>query len=321
MSTRDEEAAAIAIAAALQAHREAGLARFGFALPCVRVTTDAPARTLRLHGDVLARRFVPRILEVARRAAPAGWSVDGGGLRIVEGPWCSLLCDPTELLAAIPGRGRRAGLATELRPRSGPVQLLAEHDGFALLRAMDGTLGWTDSPLGAPVATPQITAPRRSDPHVFVTSARAYLGAPYRLGGTTAAGIDCSGLVQQALRDGGNRQALRDGGEEDGGVVPRHSRDQLAIDPRPGAGEDAAGTLVFVWTSAEAPCHVGIADGAGLIIHASRHRGVVADPREAVLRSATRCMHVPWASIVRLQARLHGAAALDDLMNLGSAPD
>ena len=295
-----------AVAAAVQAHRVVQAQRFGFAHVRVAASVDEASRTVRLEGEVLARRFAARMATVVQAVVPAGWTVDAAGLKPrTTAPWHAVVLDPTALLAAIPGDDRRAELATELRPHDGPVQRLAEQAGFALVRATDGTLGWTDAPLGDIVQPPRFATPGRIAPDAFVSAVRAYLDAPYRLGGTTAAGIDCSGLVQRALRDAG------------AGLVPRHSSDQLTIDPRPGPGDDAPGDLVFVWTSTEAPCHVGIADGAGVVLHASRHRGVVGNARADVLATASRASHVPWASVIALQAKVEGAAAIDDVLELG----
>jgi cell wall-associated NlpC family hydrolase len=291
---------------AIAAHRDALARRFGYADLEVGVSIDDDARLVSLRGRVLARRFAPRVTSAVQSIVPPGWTVDGTALEPRSpGPWHAIAIDPTALLAAIPGDGRRAALATKMRPADGPVQLLAEHRGFRLVRATDGTIAWTDAPLGEPVAPPRSSLPVSADPQAFVAAVRAYMGAPYELGGTTSAGIDCSGLVQRAVRDAS------------AGLVPRHSSDQLAIDPRPGPGEDAAGDLVFVWTSAEAPCHVGVADGSGAVLHASRGRGVVSDARADVLATASRASHVPWSAIVALQHRAVGTEALDDVLELG----
>lgn len=301
-----EDALAQAIARAIQEHRAALLARFGYVDLEVDVRLHPGTRRVALHGRVLARRLANRVADVVRPVVPEGWVVDAIALTPdPPGPWRTLARDPTELFAAIPGDGRPAALATELRVGDGPVQPIAHAAKWTLVRAIDGTLGWTDTAPGELAEAPRFAAPGRAEGPAFVRAVREYLGAPYRLGGTTKGGIDCSGLVQRALRDAG------------AGLVPRHSSDQLAIDPRVGPGSGDAGDLVFVWTHAEARCHVTIADGEGGLVHASRRRGVVTDARDELVAASERVRHVPWRSVVALQARLIGAATIADVLELG----
>ena len=88
----------------------------------------------------------------------------------------------------------------------------------------------------------------------LVQAARTLLGTPYRYGGASPAGFDCSGLVFYAFKQTGRQ-------------VPRTSRDQYRrAAPVP---LDAArpGDLVF-FSSAQKISHVGIYIGAGEFIHA-----------------------------------------------------
>ncbi|MFY0541192.1 C40 family peptidase [Nannocystis pusilla] len=107
-------------------------------------------------------------------------------------------------------------LCTELLAGDGPVGVLAAAGEWALVRARDGTIGWTQARFGSPVAVPVPTT-ARGGAVALARALRRFRGAPYLLGGTTSLGIDCSGLVQRAVRS-----AL-------GVVLPRHSSDQLAL--------------------------------------------------------------------------------------------
>lgn len=87
--------------------------------------------------------------------------------------------------------------------------------------------------------------------------AERYLGAPYRWGGRDSLGLDCSGLVQQALYACG-RGCPRDSGEQRalGRSVPR--------------AEARRGDLAF-WRG-----HVGIMLDADRLLHANAHHMAVA---------------------------------------------
>ncbi|MCA9709384.1 MAG: C40 family peptidase [Myxococcales bacterium] len=227
------------------------------------------------------------------------------------GPWHALV-EPVALLAASPAEDPRRPLATILRPQDGPVQRLGEGPGGRVVRGRDGTVGWlegSEGVLGSEVPAPTLAAPRGDDPAALVRAARPWIGAPYRLGGVTAEGIDCSALVQRLVES-----VL-------GVLVPRHSSDQLQIAPRAGEGR-AAGDLSFVWSDREARCHVGIATGT-TVVHASlSRRRVVEDPVEGFLAGARRAMHVPFAELLAFGRRVAGAPSLVAAgFELGRDPD
>jgi cell wall-associated NlpC family hydrolase len=86
------------------------------------------------------------------------------------------------------------------------------------------------------------------------------LGTPYRNGGSTVEGFDCSGFVQYVFAQHGVR-------------VPRTVRRQAEVGSR--VREAEAGDLVFFATQGDGPTHVGIALGPDRFIHAPSSRGVV----------------------------------------------
>ena len=90
-----------------------------------------------------------------------------------------------------------------------------------------------------------------------VKKAESFLGAPYRFGGTSDRGIDCSGLVYAVFGDFGI-------------ALPRTSYDQSNFGSGVSRANLQPGDLVFFHTgSSSKVSHVGIYAGGGEFIHAS----------------------------------------------------
>lgn len=112
-----------------------------------------------------------------------------------------------------------------------------------------------------PTATPTPTStPAPSGNTSIVESSEAYLGVPYKWGGTTDKGFDCSGFVQKAYKDAGysigrttQLQALE--GEEVEDYEP--------------------GDILCFGRSKWNIFHTGIYIGDGKFIHASSPEGVI----------------------------------------------
>jgi cell wall-associated NlpC family hydrolase len=92
----------------------------------------------------------------------------------------------------------------------------------------------------------------------------SYLGTPYRWGGMTRTGVDCSGLVCLVYR------------ELKGVALPRSAADLLNIGSAVGTADLKSGDLVFFrWGFFGRVDHVGIYTGEGRFVHASSHLGVI----------------------------------------------
>jgi len=94
-----------------------------------------------------------------------------------------------------------------------------------------------------------------------VERAEQYLGTPYRSGGTTTNGVDCSGLTFAVYRAVGVK-------------LPRSSDEQVNVGEPVSRDHLAPGDLIFFGSSSNIS-HVGIYAGDGEFIHAStRSRSV-----------------------------------------------
>jgi len=94
-------------------------------------------------------------------------------------------------------------------------------------------------------------------------AAFGFLATPYRFGGNSRKGIDCSAFVQQVFR-------------ELDIDLPRSAREQFHVGTKIDRDELQTGDLLFFRTYAKYPSHVGIYLGDGKMIHASsRSRRVV----------------------------------------------
>lgn len=121
-------------------------------------------------------------------------------------------------------------------------------------------------PDGAPVVTPAPTPAPRDD----TTLLRGHLyqhyqiwkGTPYRLGGMTTRGIDCSGFVLVTFK------ALLDQ------RLPRTVDEQATLGSSIAPDDLRSGDLVFFRTGATMR-HVGIYIDQGRFMHASTRRGVM----------------------------------------------
>jgi hypothetical protein len=266
------------VTAAIAEVRATALSEFGWTHVDLAAHDGGEDRVV-LRGDVAARGLLERV----RRACSGVAILDDDVRVLATGQFVGLLPGGATLL-----RHPTGPLATELDADDGPVEVLARHDGAVLVRASDGTVGWTRDALGAAVeprscacAGPDLAALERAWP--------AWVGAPYRLGGTRRGGVDCSGLVQ------------------------RHSSDQLAVGPHPGAGREV-GDVVAIWSAAEAPCHVGLVVADERVVQASRSRSqVVVEPVATFVAAANRVAHVPLHAVLALQRR---AAGQHDLLSV-----
>ncbi|HMM20820.1 MAG TPA: C40 family peptidase [Selenomonadales bacterium] len=96
----------------------------------------------------------------------------------------------------------------------------------------------------------------------LVSAARKLQGAPYRYGGETPKGFDCSGLVQYVFK-------------QQGKALPRTADQQFRTGKKVDKKKLRPGDVVFFSTTEKGASHCGIYSGDGKFIHASSSRGVM----------------------------------------------
>lgn len=235
---------------------------------------------VRARAYALPRRAICQAPAAAVCAAPGGERIDellmGEGFDVLasEGDWSwgrarrdgVIGWTPSSALAegaAVPAyrvRALSATLRAEPKASAAPLAVLSMNaliaDGEAaddFVRVGEGWVARDDlAPLGEFAADPLSVALR-------------FLGAPHALGGRSASGIDCSGLVQQALYACGL-------------AGPRYGAEQAELGERVPARDAGKGDLVVwlkrrpddVWTG-----HCGLLAERDRVLHASGDAGAV----------------------------------------------
>ena len=98
-----------------------------------------------------------------------------------------------------------------------------------------------------------------------VATALQYRGVPYKYGGSSPQGFDCSGLVMFVY-------------DKNGKKLPRTADKQFEFGSAVDKKDLKAGDLVFFAASGKEPSHCGIFAGNGNFIHASSSHGVMVSP-------------------------------------------
>lgn len=96
----------------------------------------------------------------------------------------------------------------------------------------------------------------------LINIADDYIGVPYKWGGTTTSGFDCSGYVQYVFKKAGVN-------------VPRTTSQQMSTGTAVSKANLQVGDIVFFNTSGRGVSHDGIYIGNNRFIHASTSRGVM----------------------------------------------
>lgn len=111
-------------------------------------------------------------------------------------------------------------------------------------------------------ASDDAQADRQAPQNILVTFAEQMLGTPYKLGGHSLAGIDCSGLVDRFYRTAYQM------------ILPRTVKELRQEGTRVKGKEPEIGDLLFFKFRGRHG-HVGIYAGNGTFLHASTSEGVI----------------------------------------------
>jgi cell wall-associated NlpC family hydrolase len=120
------------------------------------------------------------------------------------------------------------------------------------VRLPNGTKAW------APRVSLLMGAAAPLEPAGVIETAQRFVGAPYKWGGMTPNGVDCSGYVQEVYDLGGHH-------------LPRLADEQFAQTIPVTLDQALPGDLVFFSTYLPGPSHVGIFLGDGRFLHAGSH--------------------------------------------------
>src|SRR3569832_1112375 len=101
----------------------------------------------------------------------------------------------------------------------------------------------------------------------IVRAARNLIGVPYRFGGMTPSGFDCSGYVAYVYKLSIGRN------------LPRRTAEQIKFGKAISPAKVGPGDLLYFWIEEEKILHVGIYIGGDRFIHAPSSRGEVSIQR------------------------------------------
>jgi len=143
------------------------------------------------------------------------------------------------------------------------IRVVSTDAGWHRIALPGGRIGYVAGPAALPIG--------QTDPEDATSVAQRLLNAPYLWGGRSAAGLDCSALVQLALQATGIQAPRNSGAQQE--WAAGHA-DPVSADGK----ATRRGDLVF-W-----PGHVGICQSPDRLIHANAHHHAVAiEPLAAAL--------------------------------------
>ncbi|MFS0620607.1 C40 family peptidase [Priestia megaterium] len=115
------------------------------------------------------------------------------------------------------------------------------------------------SPFIAPAQT--VEAASYSYKDTAIATGKKLMGVPYKWGGTTTKGFDCSGFIQYIFKKAGK-------------TLPRTTEQMYQVGTSVSKAKLQKGDLVFFQTYKKGPSHVGVYLGNNQFLQASTSKGV-----------------------------------------------
>lgn len=150
-------------------------------------------------------------------------------------------------------------------PKDTYLAIVSDNPAWYGVLMIDSSTGWVEKSKVGLLDYKVVGQPSTSNDagSRIVQTALKYLGIPYKWGGYSFSGLDCSGFVKAVFASHGVS-------------LPRVSRDQAKVGRAVSFSQLRAGDLLLFACKGNQIDHVGIYMGNGLFIHSSVSRGGVA---------------------------------------------
>jgi cell wall-associated NlpC family hydrolase len=278
-------------------------------LPLVDVAVDETTASPVLRGRVLTTAQASSLAKIAAdHGASAEVEVIADPAQRLEQAWLVMTGPALEIWRDPQSIGEDSARQTEYLAGDGHLRLLGRLPGALLVQGPDLTIGWIDetavaaaepessrvdwerrvraAPDVAVGADPAIIRLHVDLPARLMATAREALETPYRWGGTTQLGYDCSGLVQRLFS------------LTTGVLLPKHTGDQRHVGVRVGDGGGRACDVLFGTPLGQKVGHVMLLTSPASVLHACRTEERVIE--ESIEENARRYQHQGYRRPVEL---------------------